>query len=1140
MDNGLAEERRVVTVLFADLVGYTGLSENLDPEQVKLLVDGCFQRLVAEITSYGGRVDKIVGDAIMALFGAPVAHEDDAERAVRAALRMQRTLAEHASEQGLLIQMRIGVNTGEVLVGALRAGGDYTAMGDVVNIASRLQTQAGPGTVVVGPATYAATELAIRYEPLGEIVTRGREEPVEAWIAVESLTMPGQRRRRTRTPLIGRDTELGLLTKGVLLAFRHHRPFLAVVEGEGGVGKNRVLEALAREVKGSLGAKVLTGRGVPYGEPNPWWPVAQALWGHFGPDVTADAVAARAAAVDLVAEMLGTDVGDAEVRRIVDGLLHLASLPSHLDAIEPARAREELTRSVLAVLEAATRHTPVLLVIADLQWVPPPVLELLERMLGHLSGRAFALATSLRSDRDVVWPPVGGRHTSLVLRLDPLDHAAAEQLAAVLLPNGTPHEVRAALLERAGGNPFFLEELAALVCAEGMMPELPDTLRGLVAARLDALSADERAMLDNAAVLGSSGYWMALAHFGQAMGQQPARATLTALADAELLDIDGQRWSFRSESVREVAYATLTKTARAQRHAGVAIAMQESAGPRPEWAASIGFHWAAAADIARELGRIPGVPRDAGRRAVQWLGKAATWSLEQEALPTAIRLATEALELVALGEGDDSDRRGLLLIRGEAHAEARDLVNARLDVEAALESAQAANDEMGVAQAQVVLALADRGAGHLDVAHRRLDDALATFRRLGDQTRIANTQREIGMTAIFSANFALAEAALADAEAIYLETGDRRGRAWVDQHEAWVSFVQGNVTDAEARLAKAAETFAELGDRGGLGWVNGLLAYVRYMQGRFAEAEQLGIDVSEEARERGDRWAVAMMETLLAGLSLWRGDTDRGRELAGAAYAKLRALGDRFGEVQAAAPNARALVASGRVDEALRITEEVGANLGQFGMERFADTVAAAVAVHAGLGSKAEPHARHALEMADDTGMGYEALVALALARLQQGDVEGALVSVEQAVSTFPVTHPYSQSAMALVLAAAGKPDAALASARGVLDGTVATYLDRTLAGCAVVLASAQSGDARATAEASQQLLAMVDGTGDHVAHAMARLARAEALQVLDDPNALDARLEAELAASAIPYGVPGWRVALHLAALGTGESSLA
>ena len=177
------DERRIVTVLFADLVGYTSLSETRDPEQVKNLIDDCFGRLVAEIDAFGGRVDKIIGDAIVALFGAPTAHEDDAERAVRAALRMQETLALTSAELGVDIRMRVGINTGEVLVGALRAGGDYTAMGDVVNTANRLQSAAQPGEVIVGPATFAATRRTVRYETLEPIDVKGREELVPAWRA---------------------------------------------------------------------------------------------------------------------------------------------------------------------------------------------------------------------------------------------------------------------------------------------------------------------------------------------------------------------------------------------------------------------------------------------------------------------------------------------------------------------------------------------------------------------------------------------------------------------------------------------------------------------------------------------------------------------------------------------------------------------------------------------------------------------------------------------------------------------------------------------------------------------------------------------------------------------------------------------
>src|SRR3954452_14202705 len=282
-----SDERRVVTVLFADLVGFTSMAEARDPEHVKNLVDRCFERLVLDIAAYGGQVDKIVGDAILALFGAPIAHEDDAERAVRAGLAMQRTLEEWAKtpdEKGL--RLRIGVNTGEVLVGALRAGGDYTAMGDVVNSASRLQTAAQPGQVLVGPATVAATRQVVRYTSLGPLVVKGREEPIEVCVAEEVLLPPGARPNRGRAPLVGRDAELGLIAHAIDATATRRRAHLLLLIGEAGMGKTRLAEEAAAKAECEHDALVLEGRCVPYGEANVWWPVAEAL--RAGCAITAD------------------------------------------------------------------------------------------------------------------------------------------------------------------------------------------------------------------------------------------------------------------------------------------------------------------------------------------------------------------------------------------------------------------------------------------------------------------------------------------------------------------------------------------------------------------------------------------------------------------------------------------------------------------------------------------------------------------------------------------------------------------------------------------------------------------------------------------------------------------------------------
>src|SRR4051794_18598942 len=271
------DERRVATVLFADLVGFTRLSESADPEQVKNIVDRTFERLAADVVSYGGQVDKVIGDALVAIFGAPVAQEDDAERAVRAGLRMQERLEQLNRDGGLDLRMRIGINTGEVLVGALRAGGDYTAMGDVVNTASRLQELAPPGRVVVGPDTYASTASIFRYEPLGDVEARGREAAVPAWIAHEALTEPGRRAPRRVSRLVGRDNEASVLQGALVAAMEHRHPTLVLLTGEAGIGKSRLAEDVILRVVMTHQARVLSGRAVPYGATNAWWPIAEVM-----------------------------------------------------------------------------------------------------------------------------------------------------------------------------------------------------------------------------------------------------------------------------------------------------------------------------------------------------------------------------------------------------------------------------------------------------------------------------------------------------------------------------------------------------------------------------------------------------------------------------------------------------------------------------------------------------------------------------------------------------------------------------------------------------------------------------------------------------------------------------------------------
>src|SRR5438105_2883992 len=486
-----ADERRLVTVLMADLVGFTALSAGSDPEQVKRLVDACFEALVADIVAFGGHLDKIVGDEIVAMFGAPVAHEDDAERAVRAALRMHGTLAALAPDLGIRVQMRIGVNTGEVLVGAMRAGGEATVMGDVVNTASRLEKLADPGDVIVGPATYAATRASIRYDALGPQGLRGRAQPVASYQATDAP----------------------------------------------------------------------------------------------------------------------------ECERMVEGLLYLMDGVTR-PGVDPTRACDDALRSTIAFFEALASRGPLVLTLSDLHWASDEALELCDRMLARLHDRPFVLVATTRPGLEDRWKPAPGTHNELALHLDPLDRDSTAALVRALFCGDADDETVEFLLERSGGNPFFVEELVAFVQEtrdSDRLHALPATLHGLVAARLDALAPAERSLLEDCAIVGGSGPIAA----GLALAARPdARRMLDDLAERDFLLIDHDEFHFKSELIREIAYGTLTKAERARRHALVAPVLAS----RGDQAA---HHLATAAELVEELGSVDGVPADVRAQAVDALMRAA-------------------------------------------------------------------------------------------------------------------------------------------------------------------------------------------------------------------------------------------------------------------------------------------------------------------------------------------------------------------------------------------------------------------------------------------------------------------------------------------------------------------------------------
>ncbi len=1082
------DERRVATVLFADLVGFTSLSESLDPEQVKQLVDSAFERLVADVHTFGGRVDKIVGDAIVALFGAPVAHEDDAERAVRAGLRMQETLMAFSDEVRIGIRMRVGVNTGEVLVGALRSGGDYTAMGDVVNTASRLQTSAAPGEVLVGPSTHQGTENSILYEPRGSVIVRGREQAIDVFAAIKATEAPGFRRRRL-TAIVGRESELALAREALRLAVSNTRPTVMLILGEAGVGKTRLANEVVPLV-GDLdpGVLELSGRCVPYGESNPWWPIADALRELIGISEDDSLDVARAKTSEQVARGDGAAHDPAAV---TNGLLHVMGFDSPVRDLDPDKASAQAVASLLEIIERRDAHRPVVIRLADLHWASDAVFDFIDALLARVSRRSFIIVATARPSLLDRWSPPAVRGTAVLLHLDPLGDEASAHLLDSLISRPITAATRQVLVERAGGNPFFLEELATLYDAgsdltPGSGVELPDTLRGLIAARIDLMSIDQQHVMEDAAVWGPSGPLYALDELSRATrGVPDVTEDVRALADLDILTLTGHDWAFRSDLVREVAYNRITKSERLARHAGIARYMASIKPGRfvdDRLVDVAARHFTEAARLAADIG-APDGDGDLGSEALGWLRESARRSEAASAWVHASRMYDAAIELVERQDDSPEKRRELLGLRlGRSHvlSERWDLAGARSDAEWTLAAAEG-EDEIEIPALVRLGEIANRD-GRLDEGRALLDQARQRAEAAGDNHALAESLRHTAMGDLFAGRLAEAESAVVESLGVYRDIGDRRGEAWALQNLAWIAFALGQIERAEARLLESEAAFVELSDVAGRSWALGLMAFVRFHQGRFDEARALGEHVLVEAERLGDQWGHGMVLIVLANVDLWEGRTRLASSLAQRAIEVLRTLDEPVGLEQALATAGRALAMSGDVDAGSELISEAsrlrGGDAGPFEMST---TLLWSVLTQLGRADDIDAGEllRWDSQVVDDLG-GAETTAVVALAHLQRGDVGAAAERLDRRVARLEVDgggddgaeRPSFVAVRALVAAAAGDAGA-VSAALAQVESSRPTYLDRLYA----LVAAALVGDR--PARRIDQARVLVDSTED-------------------------------------------------------------
>jgi predicted ATPase/class 3 adenylate cyclase len=608
------EERRQVTVLFADLSGYTAFAERMDPETVKSLVDRALLRLGAEVERYGGTVDKYIGDNVMALFGAPVAHEDDAERAVRAGLGMQAAMTEvnDGLPDGAHFALRVGVNTGEVLAGAV--GEAYTVVGDTVNVASRLQSAARPGSVTVGERTMRATDAAVEYEALEPLDLKGKAEPVPAWEAVGLIAEHAVRRvaPASESPLVGREQELDALDSLYERVVREGTSHLVTVVGEAGVGKSRLLrEFESRLAEHPSAPSVRTGRCLPYGSGIVFWALGEVLRAECGIVEADSSEEAWQKLRSYVADLMGEASQHSDREAALIGRLLGVDVPAELvpEEDDPERMREAFLSALRRGIEAIALRRPFVIAFEDIHWADDGLLDAIEHLAQWVRAPLMlvCLARDELLDRRPSWG--GGRRSATQLMLSPLSDEHSRALVRALLPDG--HEVVPAVAERSGGNPLFAEEMARRIAEEGTIEaaELPDTVQAVLAARLDSLEPFERRLVQQASVVGRTFPEGALAEVARAEGRDLERALISLqekdiLAPAAEGPLIGEReMAFKHVLIRDVAYGMLPKAVRSRKHFEVGAFIEERAGDRSdELVALLAEHYGRAASLGRESG----------------------------------------------------------------------------------------------------------------------------------------------------------------------------------------------------------------------------------------------------------------------------------------------------------------------------------------------------------------------------------------------------------------------------------------------------------------------------------------------------------------------------------------------------------
>lgn len=884
------EERKLVTVLFADVVGSTRLSGAADPERVRGQMTHFFEIGREEVHSHGGTVEKFIGDAVMAVFGLPVIHEDDPERAARAATSL-RTRVRSEVETGALPEIRIGIDTGEVVADPRAADkGEFLVTGEVVNLAARLQQQAEPGQILVGERTMRAVRDVARVRPVPPLRVKGLATPLPAWDLVEIA--PVRERQVRATPFVGRAEELDLLHGYVRRMQREGRGHVITILGPAGVGKTRLVQELRAQTDE---AHALRGRALPYGTGVPFWALGAAIREECG---------------ILLGDPL--QVARQRLQDAVERLEVIDAAPALLTVLGLGEEGRDLTREALfsgmqAFFQALARRTPLVLILEDIHCAEDVTLDYIEHSAGWLRAVPMLLLVLARPElleRRPAW--MGGKRSATTLSLEPLPGAQSrELLLGILGRKPAPAPLLEMMLNRAEGNPLFMEEMLRALLERGVLTEhadhwaltvpmaqvaIPDSVHAVIAARVDALPIAEKRVLQTAAVVGKD-FWLGAMRF--IIDENHVQEALRALVGKDVLVhkqrstlLGEEEYTFRHILIRDVAYAMLPKSQRWPKHARCAEWLREIAGNRQaEYADFIAHHWLQVMGLRRDLG-LPPDPR-AREQATANLLVAGERAGSVYANTTALDHYARALEL----EPHSIARLQALLGRGQVWMLLGEYGRAREDFAAVRGLAQEAGERRWEAVALDRLGHAYRQQDQIAQALEHLEPALALSREVGDLSLTGRILNHIGFTYFSISRYEEAIRSHQEARRLLDGCADLAGLAG-SLHGLGENISRlGRFREGVRWLSESLNVSDRIGNRSLSGENRYMLAIARQALGEYAEAQAEVQRSVAELAEIGDVWNSAFALSCAANIATTLGQFGKALEYATRGLGLARQIG---------------------------------------------------------------------------------------------------------------------------------------------------------------------------------------------------------------------------------------------------------